>query len=583
LPAIKLDGCRPPALLRVGILALGLVLPVPAAAEHPQWPLKPEPVISQHAMVTTQEKRATRIGLDVLERGGNAVDAAVAVGFALAVTHPQAGNLGGGGFMVMRLVDPIRTVSIDYRESATSATKKDIFLDQTGVYDPKQSRDTGLAVGVPGTVAGLSLALAKYGSGRFALADLISPAMALARDGISVADDLADSLKRAAPRLKRWPTSAKLFCHSDGTPLAEGDRLVQTDLAQTLSLIARDGPRAFYEGPIANQIAAAVIAAGGIMTTPDLANYQAVERPPLEGTYRGYTIISMPPPSSGGVHLIEMLNVLEGYDFRNFVAGSPATLHLLIETMKRAFADRAEFLGDPDHVNVPVARLISKAYAERLRTSIDPAQSTPAGALGGPRSPQSEGDHTTHFSIIDRFGNAVANTYTINFHYGLGLVADGTGVLLNNELDDFAAKPGVPNAFGLTGGEANAPGPGRRPLSSMTPTIVVGTTGRPFLVTGSPGGSTIITTVLQVITDVIDFHANIAEAVAAPRVHDQWLPDQVFVEETLPPATIRQLEALGHKVTVRGTWGSANSILIRPDALEGTADPRTRGAAAAGN
>jgi gamma-glutamyltranspeptidase / glutathione hydrolase len=583
LPAIKLDGCRPPALLWVGILALGLLLSVPAAAEPPQSPSKPEPVISQHAMVTTQEKRATRIGLDVLERGGNAVDAAVAVGFALAVTHPQAGNLGGGGFLVMRLVDPVRTVSIDYRESAPSATKKDIFLDQNGVYDPKQSRDTGLAVGVPGTVAGLSLALAKYGSGRFTLADLISPAIALARDGIAVADDLADSLKRAAPRLKRWPTTAKWFCRSDGTPLAEGDRLVQTDLAQTLSLIARDGPRAFYEGPNAHQIADAVIAAGGIMTTQDLSNYQAVERPPLEGTYRGYTIISMPPPSSGGVHLIEMLNVLEGYEFRDLLAGSPETLHLLIETMKRAFADRAEFLGDPDHVNVPVARLISKAYADRLRTSIDPAHSTPAEALGGTQSPQPEGDHTTHFSIIDRFGNAVANTYTINFHFGLGLVADGTGVLLNNELDDFAAKPGAPNAFGLTGGEANAPGPGRRPLSSMTPTIVVGTTGRPFLVTGSPGGSTIITTVLQVIIDVIDFHANIAEAVAAPRVHDQWLPDQVFVEQTLPPATIRQLEARGHKVTVRGTWGSANSILIRPDALEGTADPRTRGAAAAGN
>jgi gamma-glutamyltranspeptidase / glutathione hydrolase len=566
------------------VLLLGLLpgFDAHSALADAQPPLRPEPVLAAHAMVSSQEQRATRIGLNILEQGGNAVDAAVAIGFALAVTHPQAGNLGGGGFMIIRLADRKQTLSIDYRESAPARTTKDIFLDPSGQYDPRKSRDSGLAIGVPGSVAGLTLALAKYGSGRFALADVIAPALALARQGIPVEPELAAALKRAAPRLQRWSSTAQVFFRPDGVPLREGDVLVQPDLADTLSKIAQDGPRAFYDGPIAAQIAAAAAAAGGLMTAADLGAYQAIERPPLQGTYRGYGILSMPPPSSGGVHLVEMLNVLEGYDLAAWRPQAPEALHLLVETMKRAYADRAKFLGDPDHVDVPVEQLTSKAYAERLRRSIDPLHATPAAALQVLAPSPTEGANTTHFSVVDRFGNAVANTYTLNFQFGVGLVAAGTGVLLNNELDDFAAKPDTPNAFGLTGGEANAPGPGKRPLSSMTPTIVL-SGDRPLLVTGSPGGSTIITTVLQLIVNVIDFHENIAEAVAAPRIHNQWLPDQVFAEPSLPPEAIHQLEARGHKVVVRGPWGSANSVLVTSGGLQGAADPRTPTATAAGN
>ena len=531
-------------------------------------------------MVVTQEKRATHIGLDVLQRGGNAVDAAVAVAFALAVTHPQAGNLGGGGFMLIRLADG-KLTSIDYRETAPAAATRDMFLDGRGEYDPKKSRDSGLGIGVPGSVAGLALALERYGSGKLTFGDLIAPAVKLARDGIPVEDELADSLPRAAPRLARFPSSAKIFLRADGTPLAPGDRLVQRDLADSLETIAHEGAPGFYQGRVADKLVDSVRAAGGILTRDDLANYRAVERAPLRGNYRGREIVSVAPPSSGGVHLIEMLNILEGFPLAEFGARSPAALHLMIEAMKRAYADRARFLGDPDQVSVPVEKLISKAHAADLRKSIDPEHATPAAMLQAGSSDPHEGDHTTHFSVIDRDGNAVANTYTLNLNYGLGLVAEGTGILLNNELDDFAAKPGAPNAFGLIGGEANAPGPGKRPLSSMTPTIVL-EDGRPRLITGSPGGSRIITIMLQVILDLIDFHEDLADAVNAPRVHDQWVPDLVYVEEGMPQGSIQRLEALGHKLRVGGAWGSANSILIAPGQVIGVADPRTRGAAAEG-
>jgi gamma-glutamyltranspeptidase / glutathione hydrolase len=536
-------------------------------------------VVARSAMVVSQEKRATQIGLEVLRKGGNAVDAAVAVGFALAVTYPQAGNLGGGGFMLIRRADGTAT-AIDYRETAPEAATRDMFLDENGAYDPRKSRDSGLAVGVPGTVAGLALALERYGSGKFTLGDLVAPAIALARDGIAVEDELADSLPRGAPRLARFAASAKIFLKSDGTALASGDMLVQPDLARSLTAIARAGPRAFYEGEIAQKLVAAVRDVGGILSLDDLRGYRAVERVPVRGSYRGREIIAMPPPSSGGVHLIEMLNVLEGYALADLGAQSPAVLHVMIEAMKRAYADRARFLGDADQVSVPVERLISKSYAAALRKNIDLARATPAAELER-GAPGREGDNTTHFSVIDRFGNAVANTYTLNFNYGVGLVAEGTGILLNNELDDFSAKPGVPNAFGLVGGEANAPAPGKRPLSSMTPTVVL-ENGKPRLITGSPGGSRIITTVLQVVLDALDFHQDIAQAVSAPRVHEQWLPDVVFAEAGLPAEAVRQLEARGHVVKQGGTWGSANSILIAPGAVTGAADPRTRGAAAAG-
>jgi gamma-glutamyltranspeptidase / glutathione hydrolase len=539
------------------------------------------PVLARHGMVASQEARASRIGVEVLEQGGNAVDAAVAVGFALAVTHPQAGNIGGGGFMMIHLADRNEDVAIDYRETAPAATTKDVFLDEKGEADPRKSRDSGLGIGVPGTVAGLALALERYGSGKFTLAQLIAPALAAARNGIVVEEGLAEALPGSQPRLARWPSSAKIFLNPDGVVLGPGQSLVQADLAGSLDAIAREGPSAFYQGPIAEKIVAAVRGAGGLMTLDDLKNYRPLLRTPVRGTYRDYQIVSMPPPSSGGVHLIEMLNVLEGYRLADLGAGSVPALHLMIETMKRAYADRAEFLGDPDVVAVPVERLTSKPYAADLRRSIDPKRATPSRDIRAGQPVAAEGNNTTHYSVIDAAGNAVANTYTLNLNFGVGLVAEGTGILLNDELDDFAAKPGVPNAFGLTGGAANAPGPGKRPLSSMTPTIVL-KGGKPYLVTGSPGGSRIITTALQVILNAIDFRMDVAAAVAAPRIHHQWLPDEVNAEQAVPAETVRGLEQLGHTVVRRPNWGSANSIMVTPDGLAGAADPRSRGALAVG-
>jgi gamma-glutamyltranspeptidase/glutathione hydrolase len=539
------------------------------------------PVFAKDGMVSSQEAKATRVGVDILKAGGNAVDAAVAVGFALAVTLPRAGNLGGGGFMLVHLADGDRNIAIDYRETAPAATTRDVFLDAQGNADPKKSRDSGLAVGVPGTVMGLALAHQKYGSGKFTLAQLIAPALALAREGFAIDDDLAESLARGRTRIARWPSSARIFYKGDGAAFDIGDRLVQSDLAQTLESIAQQGPRAFYEGPLAAKIAASVQAAGGRLTADDLAHYTAKERSVVHGTYRGYDIYSMPPPSSGGVHLIEILNILEGFDLRGSGAGSADTLHLMIEAMKLAYADRAEFLGDPDFVQVPVGGLIAKAYAAKLRATIDPQRARSAAEIKPGKFLLHEGDQTTHFSVVDAQGNAVANTYTLNFSYGLGLVADSTGVILNNELDDFAAKPGVPNAYGLVGGDANAPGPNKRPLSSMSPTILT-KDGKVFLVTGSPGGSRIITTVLQVILNIIDHDMNIAEAVVAPRIHHQWLPDVVAAEGGLSPDTLRLLAARGHTVKVGDTSGSANSILRIPQGLTGASDTRQRGTAAAG-
>jgi gamma-glutamyltranspeptidase/glutathione hydrolase len=571
----------------LGAIVLLLAALAPAVGQNPAAPssapppARIEPVTARHGMVVTQEKRASGIGRDILEKGGNAVDAAVAVGFALAVTLPKAGNLGGGGFMLVHLAERNEDVAIDYREAAPHDTTPDVFLDQNGDADPRKSRDSGLAIGVPGTVAGLSIALERFGSGKFSLADLIAPALALARDGIPIEDDLVDSLLLAQPRLARFASSARIFLKADGAPLGPGDRLVQPDLAASLEAIARDGARAFYRGPIADEIVAAAREAGGRMTRGDLEGYGAILRQPVRGSYRGYEVVSMPPPSSGGVHLIEMLNVLEGIAPREFAAPSPANLHLMIETMKLAYADRAEYLGDSDAVEVPIARLTSKSYADQLRAGIDRHKARPALDIRAGAPPRSSGGNTTHFSIVDQSGNAVANTYSLNFNYGLGLVAGSTGIVLNNTLDDFAAKPGVPNAFGLTGGAANAPGPYRRPLSSMAPTIVL-KDGAPAFVTGAPGGSRIITTVLQVLVNAIDFKKPIAEAVSAPRVHDQWLPDEVVVERTLPAETVRALTARGHKLRIGPTGGSANSIAVTPAGLVGAADTRAKGATAAG-
>ena len=531
-------------------------------------------VHAAHGMVVAQEARAARIGVDILRQGGNAVDAAVATGFALAVTYPRAGNLGGGGFMVIHRADG-ENIAIDYRETAPAAAGPTMFLDADGNIDSRKSRSTGLAVGVPGTVAGLALAHQRYGSGRFTLAQLIAPALALARDGIAVDGDLADSLPRARERLARWPSSAAIFLNADGSALRPGQRLVQSDLAATLETVARDGPRAFYDGPIAERIAAAVREAGGTMTAADLRGYEARLRAPVSGTYRGYTVLSMPPPSSGGVHLIEILNILEGFALHD----DARTRHLMIEAMKRAYADRAAYLGDPDQVTVPVAGLISKRYAASLRAEIDPEKATPASS-GNPVP--HEGDNTTHFSVVDRDGNAVSNTYTLNFSYGVGLVAAGTGVLLNNEMDDFTARPGATNAFGLVGFEPNLPAPGKRPLSSMTPTILL-KDDRVALVTGSPGGSRIITAVLQQIVNIVDFGMDVAASIEAPRLHHQWQPDEVVVEPMLPAATRQALERRGHRVVVRRPATEINAIVADgAGGWVGAADTRTRDALAAG-
>jgi gamma-glutamyltranspeptidase/glutathione hydrolase len=536
-------------------------------------------VVAEHGLVVAQEKIAARIGADILKRGGNAIDAAVATGFALAVTYPRAGNIGGGGFMVIHLAARNEDIAIDYRETAPLAATRDMYLGADGKPDPAKSRDSALGIGVPGTVAGLTLALEKYGSGKFALAELLKPTIALARDGFIISDDLADTLPDWYRRLSKWPASARIFSRPDGSSLREGDRLIQGDLAATLSAIAAQGPRGFYEGPVAEKLAKAVGDAGGIITTDDLKAYHAVIRAPLRGTYRGYDIVAMPLPSSGGVVLMETLNILEGFALLRMQQGSAASLHLLIEAMKRGYADRARYLGDPDFVNAPVKTLIAKDYAARQRAGIDIDRVTPWTDTLSAVSPH-EGDNTTHFSVVDGFGNAVSNTYTLNFSYGVGLVAEGTGVLLNNELDDFAASPGASNAFGLVGYEANLPAPGKRPLSSMSPTIVL-KDGKVVLVTGSPGGSRIISTVLQVIVNVLDYKMDIAAAVAAPRLHHQWLPDEVKVEPGFPEDILAALKAKGHTIVESMGYSSANSIFVTSNGLLGAPDPRTRGAEAA--
>ena len=537
-------------------------------------------ISAEHGMVVAQEKTAARIGTDILKRGGNAVDAAVATGFAMAVTYPRAGNIGGGGFMIIHSAERHEDIAIDYRETAPAATTPTIFLGADGKPDNAKSRDSALGIGIPGTPAGLALALEKYGSGKFTLAELIRPAIDLARNGVVIGDDSADTLPDWHRRLARWPSSAKIFSRADGTSLREGDLLVQTDLAATLEAIAAQGPRGFYEGPVAEKLAHAIDDAGGIMTTDDLKAYQPVIRNPVRGSYRGYELVSMPLPSSGGIVLVETLNILEGFPLEQMKQGTPASLHVLIEAMKRAYADRAHYLGDPAFVSAPVATLITKDYAARQRASIDLDHATPwADAVSA--APPREGSNTTHFSVVDSFGNAVSNTYTLNFSYGVGLVAEGTGVLLNNELDDFTAAPGASNAYGLVGFEANLPGPGKRPLSSMSPTIVL-KDGRPVLVTGSPGGSRIISTVLQVIVNVLDYNMDLAAAVAAPRLHHQWLPDEVRVERGFTDATLDALKSKGHHIIEPMGQTSANSIEVTGSGLLGAPDPRTRGAEAAG-
>ncbi len=582
---LQTAGGKRRAILRTAAIFFVLAAFAPATADEAPPILagaaRNLPVLARNGMVAAQEKTAARVGLEILKQGGNAVDAAVATGFALAVTLPRAGNLGGGGFMVVHLARENRDVALDYREVAPAATSADVFLDAAGAADPRKSRDSGLGVGVPGSVAGLAYAREKWGSGRFTLAELMAPAIRLAREGVVVEDDLADSLPAAARRLGRWESSLKVFFKPGGAPLSAGDRLAQTDLAATLQRIAEGGPDAFYRGPTAEMIVAAVQNAGGLMTLEDMKDYRPVERPVVRGTYRGREIVSMPPPSSGGVHLIELLNILESFPIRETGPQTAATIHVMAEAMKLAFADRAEWLADPDFVKIPLSGLLSKTYAAKLASEISTEKARPSAEISHVDPAPYEGDQTTHFSVVDKDGNAVANTYTLNFSYGLGLVAEGTGVLLNNELDDFAAKPGAPNAFGLVGGKANAPGPRKRPLSSMTPTIVL-KDGKVEIVTGSPGGPRIITTVLEQISDLIDHGMNAAEAMETPRFHHQWLPDALLVERGLSIDTIRLLRDKGQNVVVGGAMGSVATIQIEDGLMMGASDSRQRGTAAVG-
>ncbi len=538
-----------------------------------------QPVWAKHGMVSSQEALASRIGVDILKQGGNAVDAAVAVGYALAVTLPRAGNIGGGGFMLVHLAKENKTIAIDYREMAPSKAHRDIFLDDKGNVVNKLSREHGLAVGVPGTVMGMELALSKYGTMK--REQVIAPAIKLARDGISVTSDLANSLNGVKRRISQWPSSAAIFYKADGSSFVPGDIIKQPELAHSLALIAKQGSKGFYQGETAEKLVRAIQAAGGNMTLEDLNNYQAIERQPVRGHYRGYEVVSMPPPSSGGIHIIEILNILEQYPIHDLGHNTAATLHLMAEAMRRAYADRSEYLGDPDFYPVPVKALLSPDYAKTLAKSIDSKHATPSSQVKPGKLAPYESDQTTHYSVVDKWGNAVSNTYTLNFSYGSGLVADGTGILLNNEMDDFSAKPGTPNGYGLVGGEANSVQGNKRPLSSMSPTMIM-KDGQPFLVTGSPGGARIITTVLQIIMNVIDHDLNIAEASFAPRMHHQWLPDEIRVERSLNGDTIALLEAMGHQVKVKSSMGSTQSIMVTEEGKFGASDPRRAGSEAAG-
>jgi gamma-glutamyltranspeptidase/glutathione hydrolase len=550
-------------------------------------------------MVVSAQHLASEAGAEVLRAGGNAVDAAVAVGYALAVVDPCCGNIGGGGFMTARLADG-RELFLNFREKAPAAASAALFLDADGKLARGRSLFGWRAVAVPGTVLGLDTALTRHGT--MPRARVMEAAIRLAREGFVLQPADVAVFARFAPLLARDPEVARAFLHPDGTPLAAGERLVQPALAATLQAIAVHGPDAFYRGAIPEAVAAAARAGGGVLAAADFADYSVTESPPLRCTYRGWIFLSAPPPSSGGATLCEMLNVLEPYDLRGMGFHSAQTVHVMVEAMRQAFFDRNQVLGDPDFVHNPLEKLLSKDYAAGIRGLIGP-RATPSPTLTAAGPPR-EAPQTTHFSVMDAAGNAVALTYTLNGAFGAGVMAPGAGFLLNDEMDDFAIKPGAANLFGLVQGEANAIAPGKRPLSSMTPTIVL-RDGRPALVLGSPGGPRIITTVLQVALNVLDFRMAPQEAVDAPRIHHQWLPDEIFAEpQALSPDTEGALRGLGYTITTQGPWGAAELIAVgqpeaareapspgndaapstrvRPGRLYGASDPRRPAGAAIG-
>jgi gamma-glutamyltranspeptidase/glutathione hydrolase len=556
--------------IKIIVLLLVVALNVPVSFAR-------EPVRARHGMVASTNEVASQVGVDIMKRGGNAVDAAIAVAFALAVTHPAAGNLGGGGFMMIRLKDG-RTTAIDYREMAPASAHRDVYLDKNGnLIEGEGGSLVGYrAAGVPGTVRGMELALKKYGSGKLTWAQLVEPARQLAGRGFVVTHSLAHSLYGNREYLEKYAETKRIYLKG-GQYYKEGELFRQPELAATFARLQAFGPKEFYEGETARLIVADMKRNNGLMTMEDLRGYAAKERTPVRGNYRGYEIISMPPPSSGGAVLIEMLNILEGFDVQKLEASSSDRYHLMAEAMRRAFADRAEYMGDSDFVKVPVPGLIDKAYAATLRATINTERASTSAEVRAGRPAGYESDETTHFTVVDAEGNAVSNTYTLNNSYGSAAVAKGTGMLLNDEMDDFAAKPGTPNLYGLIQGERNAVAPKKRPLSAMTPTIVLRKDGSLWFTIGSPGGPTIINTVLCVITNVIDYDMNIQQAIDFPRIHHQWLPDELVGEPFgLSGDTQKALIARGHKLAKLRYLGDAEGIMIeeKTGMRLGATDPR---------
>jgi gamma-glutamyltranspeptidase/glutathione hydrolase len=543
-----------------------------------------EPVRAQHGIVASTNVVASQVGVDIMKRGGNAIDAAIAVAFALAVTHPAAGNLGGGGFMMIRLKNG-KTTAIDYREMAPDAATHNVYLDQTGnlIQGEGGSLVGYRAAGVPGTVRGMELAFKKYGSGKLSWSELIEPARRLA-NGFTITYTLARSLRGSNDYLAQYPETKRIYLKG-GKYYNEGEIFRQPDLAATFARLQTSGPNEFYEGQTARMIVDDVQRHHGLITMADMRGYVAKERQPVRGSYRGYEVISMPPPSSGGAVLIEMLNILEGYELGKLDAGSSERYHLMTEAMRRAFADRAEFMGDTDFVKVPVAGLIDKDYAAKLRSSINPQRASTSVEISAGQPVGHESEETTHFTVVDAAGNAVANTYTLNNSYGSAAVAKGTGIILNDEMDDFAAKPGTPNMYGLIQGERNAVAPHKRPLSAMTPTFVLHKDGSLWFTVGSPGGPTIINTALCVITNVVDYGMNIQQALDFPRIHHQWLPDELIFEPYgLSGDTQKALAAMGHKLATPRYLGDAEGIMIEETTgmRLGATDPRRSDGSAVG-
>ncbi|MFZ1702009.1 MAG: gamma-glutamyltransferase [Pyrinomonadaceae bacterium] len=564
---------------RIIVISLALaILPLGGYSVH----AAPAPARGKSAMVASQHEIASKIGVEVLKKGGNAVDAAIAVGIALAVVYPEAGNLGGGGFMLIRKKSG-EAYAIDYREMAPKAASRDVYVDKDGnLINGEGSSTVGYrASGVPGTLAGFDLAFTKYGSGKVKWSDLVRPARAVAQNGYVLSYRLAELFKAYRSSLSNYPDSNRIFLNN-GKFYEEGDTLRQPDLAATLGRVERLGAREFYTGQTAKLIAADMKANGGLITLDDLNNYQAKERTPLRGTYRGHEIITMPPPSSGGVVMLGVLNMLEAYDVEKMGFNSAARFHILTEAMRRTFADRAEYMGDPDFADVPFKKLIDKKYASERRASIDPTKASTSQEIrfGQPTGPESM--DTTHFTVVDSDGTVVTNTYTINDLYGSRVTAKGTGVLLNDEMDDFAARPGKPNMFGLVQGERNKVEGGKRPLSSMTPTIVLRKDGSLWFALGARGGPRIISAVMQSVMNVIDFGMDIQEAIDAPRIHHQWLPDQIMYEPFgLSPDTMAVLSGYGHKFVDRpGGIASATGIMIDDKGVRlGAIDSRSDGLA----